>query len=177
MRRIDGKNILEEEKLFLFLLLVPPLCNLFSSVAVRNEEFIEMKQIPLKWRRMGMLIKNCSGGMGSSMGDYADAVGRKQRKQACPVPTASAIFFFALLLSLICQNGPSVLLFARMVLGRFLLGLAQIEIFFVFWFMFCLFFFVWAEALFCNNNNNNNNNGKRKRGDKNGCSQSVISLA
>ena len=59
--------------------------------------------------------------------------------------------------SLICQDGPSVLLFARLVLGRFLLGLAHSNFFFLFSGL-CFVFFVWAEALFfCKNNNNNNN--------------------
>src|ERR1044072_9218040 len=46
--------------------------------------------------------------------------------------------FFLSCCFLTCQNGPSVLLFARMVLGRFLLGLAHFV-----WFFCCFLVFVF----------------------------------
>src|ERR1044072_4824975 len=48
------------------LFLYSPLCNLSVCSVLRNEEFIEMIDSFLKWWRMGLLIKNGSGGMGSA---------------------------------------------------------------------------------------------------------------
>src|ERR1044072_3297671 len=92
-----------------------PLCNLWffyckeggiyrdetDSFEVEKDGYVDKK---LQWRN-----GQCQAVWGD---DAGGAVAGISRKQACPVPTASAIFFFALLLSLICQNGPSVLLFA-----------------------------------------------------------------
>src|ERR1044072_7615451 len=74
------------------LFLYSPLCNLSVCSALRNEEFIEMIDSLLKWWRMGLLIKNGSGGMGSARqygGMMQVLLAGISRKQACP-----GVFFF-----------------------------------------------------------------------------------
>src|ERR1044072_4700563 len=94
---------------------------------------------------MGMLIKKLQWGNGQCQAVWGIM---QVQELAGSISNGFCHHFCPVCFSLICQDGPSVLLFARLVLGRFLLGLAPSNFFFFCFLVYVLFFLFGLKPFF-----------------------------